>query len=124
MIFFKFLMFSWKNSVVNDRKKWTFQIFIPKYLTLLLKLYQIYTVSLTGKSLHQLTHNMATDCSLFMKIVSSEYLQSMLCTQIVVFVLTFITILVHNMFCRCSELLKKIYLYDVQSVPVIGIFQS
>ena len=65
-------MFSWKNSVVNDRKKWTFQIFIPKYLTLLLKLYQIYTVSLTGKSLHQLTHNMATDCSLFMKIVSSD----------------------------------------------------
>ena len=37
--------------------------------------------------LHQLTHNMMTDCSLFMKIVSSEYLQNMLCTQIVVFVL-------------------------------------
>ena len=37
--------------------------------------------------LHQLTHNMTTDCSLFMKIVSSEYLQNMLCTQIVVFVL-------------------------------------
>ena len=30
---------------------------------------------------------MTTDCSLFMKIVSSEYLQNMLCTQIVVFVL-------------------------------------
>ena len=27
------------------------------------------------------------------------------------FVLTFRTILVHNMFCRCCELLKKIYLY-------------
>ena len=37
--------------------------------------------------LHQLTHNMMTNCSLFMKIVSSEYLQNMLCTQIVVFVL-------------------------------------
>ena len=37
--------------------------------------------------LHQLTHNMTTDCSLFMKIVSSEYLQNMLCTQIVAFVL-------------------------------------
>ena len=36
---------------------------------------------------HQQTHNMMTDCSLFMKIVSSEYLQNMLCTQIVVFVL-------------------------------------
>ena len=31
--------------------------------------------------LHQLTHNMWTDCSLFMKIVSSEYLQNM-CTHI------------------------------------------
>ena len=61
--------------------------------------------------LHQLTNNLTTDCSLFMKIVSSEYLQNMLCTQIVVFVLTFRTILVHNMFCRCCELLKKIYLY-------------
>ena len=58
--------------------------------------------------LHQLAHNMTTDCSFFMKIVSSEYLQNMLCTQIVVFVLTFRTILVHNMFCRCCELLKKI----------------
>ena len=28
------------------------------------------------------------------------------------FVLTFRTILVHNMFCRCCELLKKIYLYQ------------
>ena len=37
--------------------------------------------------LYQLTHNMTTNCSLFMKIVSSEYLQNMLCTQIVVFVL-------------------------------------
>ena len=37
--------------------------------------------------LHQLTHNMMTNCLLFMKIVSSEYLQNMLCTQIVVFVL-------------------------------------
>ena len=37
--------------------------------------------------LHQLTHNMTTDCSLFMKIVSSEYMQNMLSTQIVVFVL-------------------------------------
>ena len=37
--------------------------------------------------LHQLTHNMTTDCALFMKIVSSEYLQNMLCTQIVVCVL-------------------------------------
>ena len=49
-----------------------------------------------------------------MKIVSSEYLQNMLCTQIVVFVLlTFRTILVHNMFCRCCELLKNIYLYHI-----------
>ena len=30
---------------------------------------------------------MTTDCSLFMKTVSSEYMQNMLCTQIVVFVL-------------------------------------
>ena len=37
--------------------------------------------------LHQLTHNKITDCSLLMKIVSSEYLQSMLCTKIVVLVL-------------------------------------
>ena len=37
--------------------------------------------------LNQLTPNMTTDCSLFMKIVSSEYLQNMLCTQIVVFAL-------------------------------------
>ena len=38
----------------------------------------------------------------------------MLCTQIVVFVLlTFRTILVHNMFCRCCELLKNIYLYHI-----------
>ena len=37
--------------------------------------------------LHKLSHNMTTDCSLFMKIVSSEYLQNMLCTQIVVLVL-------------------------------------
>ena len=37
--------------------------------------------------LHQLTHNMMTDCSLLMKTVSSEYLQNMLCAQIVVFVL-------------------------------------
>ena len=51
------------------------------------------------------------DNRMFMKIVSSEYLQNMLCTQIAVFVLTFRTILVHNMFCRCCELLKKIYLY-------------
>ena len=35
--------------------------------------------------LHQPTNNMTTDCSLFMKTVSSEYLQNMLCTQIVVF---------------------------------------
>ena len=42
-----------------------------------------------------------------MKIVSSEYLQNMLCKQIAVFVLTFRTILVHKMFCRCCELLKK-----------------
>ena len=34
--------------------------------------------------LHQLTHNMMTNCALFMKIVSSEYLQYMLCTQIVI----------------------------------------
>ena len=61
--------------------------------------------------MHQLTHNMTTDFSLFMKIISSEYLQNMLCTQIV-FVLTFRTIKVHNMFCRCCELLKKIYLYQ------------
>ena len=61
--------------------------------------------------LHQLTPNMTSDCSLFMKIVSSEFVQKMLCTQIVVFVLTFRTILVHNMFCRYCKLLKKIYLY-------------
>ena len=36
--------------------------------------------------LHQLTHNLTTDCSLFMKIVSSEYLQNM-CAKIIVFVL-------------------------------------
>jgi hypothetical protein len=37
--------------------------------------------------LHQLTHNITNDCSLFIKIVSSEYLQNMLCTQIAIFVL-------------------------------------
>jgi penicillin-binding protein-related factor A (putative recombinase) len=37
--------------------------------------------------LNQLTHNMTTDCSLFMKSISSEYLQNILCTQIVGFVL-------------------------------------
>ena len=37
--------------------------------------------------LHQLIHNMTTDCSFFMKIVSSEYVQNMLCSQIIVFVL-------------------------------------
>ena len=31
------------------------------------------------------------------------------------FALTFRTILVHNMFCRCCELLKKIYLYEIQT---------
>ena len=36
--------------------------------------------------LHQLKHSMTTDYSLFMKIVSSEYLQDLLCAQIVVFV--------------------------------------
>ena len=36
--------------------------------------------------LHQLTHNMTTDWSLFKTIVSSKYLQNMLSTQIVVFV--------------------------------------
>ena len=42
----------------------------------------------TGKSLSEaLIYSSTTDCSLFMKIVSSEYLQNMLCTQIVVFVL-------------------------------------
>ena len=60
--------------------------------------------------LHHLTNIMTTDCSFFMKILSSEYLQNMLCTQIVVFVLTFRTIFVHNMFFRCCELLKKFYL--------------
>ena len=36
------------------------------------------------------------------------------------FVLTFRTILVHNMFCRCCELLKKIYLYFGHfSIPVL-----
>ena len=55
--------------------------------------------------LHELTQNMTTDCSLFMKIVSSEYLRNMLCTQIVVFV--FFWHLVCNMICRCCELLKK-----------------
>ena len=34
--------------------------------------------------LHQLTHNMTTDCSLFIKIISSEYLSNILCAQIVV----------------------------------------
>ena len=64
--------------------------------------------------LHQPTHNMMNDCSLFMKIVSSEYLQNMLCTNCCFcFVLTFRTILVHNKFCRCCELLKKIYLYYI-----------
>ena len=31
--------------------------------------------------LHQQTHNMTTDCSLFIKIVSSEYLQNNFGTQ-------------------------------------------
>ena len=34
--------------------------------------------------LHQLTNNMTTNCSFFLKIISSEYWQNMLCTQIVV----------------------------------------
>ena len=70
--------------------------------------------------LHQLTHNMMTDCSLFMKIVSSEYLQNMLCTQIVVFVLTLRTILVHNMFSDVASFWKRftcisIYCNELQS---------
>ena len=62
----------------------------------------------TGKSLSE-AHIFAstnphktTDCSLFMKIVSSEYLQDM-SEQF----------LVQNMFCRCCERLKKIYLYQI-----------
>ena len=47
---------------------------------------QLVQVNLCQKLLF-LHHNMTTDCSLIMKIVSSEYLQKMLCTQIVVFVL-------------------------------------
>ena len=38
------------------------------------------------------------------------------------FVLTFRTILVHNMFCRCCELLKNIYLYLISMVFLTGFF--
>ena len=54
-----------------------FQILWPLQVNLCLKLL----------FLNQLTQNMTSDCPFFMKIVSSEYLQDMLCTQIVVFVL-------------------------------------
>ena len=53
-----------------------------------IELYEQLQVNLCQKLLflHQLTHNMTTDCSLFMKIVSPEYLLTMLCTEIVVVV--------------------------------------
>ena len=41
-----FLNSSCKNCVVNVGKKWTFQMLIPQYLVLVLKLFPIYTVSL------------------------------------------------------------------------------
>ena len=72
-------------------------------------------VNLCQKNLfsHQLTHNMITDCSLIIKIVklkiSAEHVVYTNCCFC--FVLTFRTILVHSMFCRCCELLKKTYLY-------------
>ena len=46
--------------------------------------YHLVLVNLCQKLLflNQLTHTMMTDWSLFMKIVSSEYLQNMLCTQL------------------------------------------
>ena len=49
---------------------------IPRFV----KLYLVLQVNLRQKLLflHQLTHNMTKDCSLFMKIVGSEYLQNML----------------------------------------------
>ena len=71
--------------------------------------------------LHQLTHNMTTDCSSFMKIVSSEYLQNMFSTQIVVFcfVLTLRTILsstqhVLQMLRASEKDLPLTYLYSKQ----------
>ena len=78
-------------------------------LTLLQKANNI-QVNLCQKHLflHQLTHNTMTDCSLNYEFSTWNLQgQNMLCTQIVcffVFVLTFRTILVHNMFSTCSEL--------------------
>ena len=52
------------------------------------------------------------DDRLFKKIASSEHVKNMLCTKIV-FVLTFKTMFVHNMFLACSEL--AIFLNNLSS---------
>ena len=84
---------------VTDIKRRTFQV-----NKLLLNLFQKHLF------LHQLTHKY--DKRLFielqvqyMKIASSEHGENMLCTQIV-FVLTFTTIYVHNMFSSCSAKIR------------------
>ena len=84
--------------------------------------------------LHQLTHNMTTDCSLFMKILSSQYLQNMLCTQIVVFVLTFRTCFVPKLFWNpkqnknnnlCTQhVLQAFWVYNFHEQFVIKLWVS
>ena len=83
-IFQKFLSGIFFSTIIEGIRKFS-QFLTPTLLMLTVFL----QVNLCQKLLflYQLTHNMTTNCSLFMKIVRSEYLQNMLCTQIVVFVL-------------------------------------
>ena len=53
--------------------------------------------------LHQLTHNMTTDCSLNHEFSTWKF-QAQNCVHKLFFVLTFRTIYVHNMFSTCYEL--------------------
>jgi hypothetical protein len=61
------------------------------------------TVKSMSEALIFASTNPQYDKRLSMKIASSEHQENMLCTQIV-FVLTFRTFYVHNMFSWCSEL--------------------
>ena len=67
-------------SKINRKKIWSrTKLYNFKCFARKIKFYNLF--------LQQITRNMAADCSFFMKIVSSEYLQNMLCTQIIVSVL-------------------------------------
>ena len=84
------------------------------------KILETLQVNLCQKLLHQLTHNMSTDCSLnhkfkYMKFPSSEHGESMLFTEIVSDI--------QNNLCKQQllqkeELLTKIYLYSGTIVAI------